>query len=175
MMFRRLAGTANIKPLVVLSEAVEPLKGYRRHEQGVTYTSLSPLTRFVDACFPESLKSRDFRLKVDRYLETRDPALAEDLRASLTRWRQNHPLLLLLIAASPALREVEALSQALQAVAATGLEALDCLASGRTPDPAWVAGRGEILAGAKKSKAHAELAITSAVEKLVNACAGSGK
>jgi hexosaminidase len=175
MMFRRLAGSVDIKSLKVLSEAVEPLKGYRRHEQDLTYTSLSPLTRFVDACFPESLKARDFCLEVDRYLATRDPVLAEDLKTSLTRWSRNHPLLLPLVAASPALREVEGLSQALQAVAATGLEALDVLTSGRIPDAAWVTGRFEVLAGARKPQAHCEVAITSAVEKLVNACAGSAK
>jgi hexosaminidase len=175
MMFRRLADSEDIGPLKVLAEAVEPLKGYRRHEQGVTYTSLSPLTRFVDACFPESFKARDFRLKVDRFLATRDPVLAEDLRASLTRWSRNHPLLLPLIAASPTLREVEGLSQALEAVAVTGLEALDALTSGRIPDAAWMTGKAEVLAGARKPQAHTEIAIASAVEKLVNACAGSGK
>jgi hexosaminidase len=175
MMFRRLAGSDDIAPLETLSEAVEPLKGYRRHEQGVTYTSLSPLTRFVDACFPESLEARDFRLSVDRYLETRDPALAQELKRTLSRWSRNHALLLPLIAASPALGEVEVLSQAVQAVASAGLEALDFLTSGRSPDPSWLASRGEVLAGARKPQAHCELAITSAVVKLVNACAGSGK
>jgi hexosaminidase len=175
MMFRRLAGSEDIRPLKVLAEAVEPLKGYRRHEQGVIYTSLSPLTRFVDACFPESLKARDFRLLVDRFLETKDPVLALEIGGTLNRWSRNHPLLLPLIAASPALREVEPLSQALQAVASTGLEALDSLTSGRSPDPSWLASRGEVLTGARKPQAHCELAIASAVEKLVNACAGLGK
>ena len=51
---RRLAGGPQIKPLKVLAEAVEPLEDYERHGQA-TYTSLSPFTRFVDACAPESL------------------------------------------------------------------------------------------------------------------------
>jgi hexosaminidase len=175
MMLRRLARTDAIGPLKVLSEAVEPLKGYKRHDQGVTYTSLSPLTRFVDACFPESLPARNFRVRVDAYLKTKDPALAAQLRAALARWKDNHPLVLPLVATSPALREVETLSQALEAVAATGLDALDCLAAGRPPDPAWLGARGAVLAEAEKPKAHAEIAITSAVEKLVNACAGIEK
>lgn len=175
MMFRRLARTEDIRPLKALSEAVEPLKGYKRYEQGVTYTSLSPLTRFVDACFPESLTARAFRVQVDGYLKTKDPALAEELKVTLTGWKNNHPLVLPLVAASPALREVEALSQALEAVAATGLEALDFLASGRPPEPGWLEARNRILAEAEKPRAHAQLAITSAVEKLMNACAGIEK
>jgi hexosaminidase len=175
MMLRRLARTENIEPLRVLSDAVEPLKGYKRHDQGITYTSLSPLTRFVDACLPESLPVRAFRVRVDEYLKERDQAVAEELRATLRQWENNHPLVLPLVAASPALREIEALSQALADVSAAGLEALDILTSGRPPEAGWLSAKGRILAEAEKPKAHAELAVTSAVEELVNACAGAEK
>lgn len=175
MMLRRLAGTPAIQPLKVLAEATEPLKSYERHSQGVTYTALSPYTRFVDACFPESLTARTFRVKVEHYLEARNPALEEELRASLVRWKNNHPLVLPFIAASPALREVETLSQALESAAKAGLEALSLLASGKAPEKGWVEGQKQLLAEAKKPKAHCALAIAGAVEKLVDACASAGR
>jgi hexosaminidase len=175
MMLRRLAGTTEVQPLKVLAEAAEPLKNYDRRTQGLTYTTLSPFTRFVDACFPESLTARAFRIKVEDYLETKNQALAEELTASLARWKNNHPLALPLIAASPSLREIETLSQALESVAGAGLQALDFLTSGKTPESGWLDGQKQILSEAMKPKAHCQLAIVEAVEKLVEACAEAVK
>ena len=175
MILRRLAGRPEVGPLEVLAEAVEPLQGYKRSSQGVTYSTLSPYTRFADACFPESLAARDFQARVDRYLEKRDPALAEALRATLLRWKNNHPLVLPFLAASPALREVELLSLGLQSAAGTGLEALGWLLSGKAPEKGWAEQQKERLAEAKKPAAHAELVVVAAVEKLVEARAPAGK
>jgi len=175
MILRRLAGTPEIGPLAVLAGAAEPLKGYDRGNQGVTYSTLSPFTRFADACFPESLVARSFKVKVDRYVESKDPALAEELRATLVRWKDNHPLVLPFVASSPALREIEALSLGLEQLSGTGLEALGFLTSGKTPEKSWAEGKKQLLAEAKKPKAHCELAVAGAVEKLLDACAGTGK
>ena len=175
MLLRRLAGRPDVGPLLVLAEAAEPLQGYARSSQGVVYSALSPYTRFVDACFPESLTARDFGAKVDRYLEKRDPALAETLRTTLLRWQSNHPLVLPFLAASPALREVEPLSLGLQSAAGAGLEALDCLRSGKAPEKGWAERLKQRLADAKKPGAHAELAVVPAVEKLVDACVQAGQ
>ncbi len=175
MMLRRLAGAKDVRPLEVLAGVTEPLRGYERGAQGVTYSTLSPYTRFVDACFPESLAARDFRVKVGRFLESRDPALAEALRAMLVRWKTNHPLVLPFLASSPALREVEGLSMALESVSGTGLDALAFLASGKTPEKGWVEGRAKLLEEAKKPKAHSRLAVVEGVEKLLGACVPAGK
>ncbi|HVP92051.1 MAG TPA: family 20 glycosylhydrolase [Terriglobales bacterium] len=175
MMLRRLAGATDVRPLEVLAGVTEPLRGYERSAQGVTYSTLSPYTRFVDACFPESLAARDFRVKVGRFLESRDPALAEELRSSLVCWKKNHPLVLPFLASSPALREVEGLSMALESVSAAGLEALAFLVSGKAPEKGWVEGRAKLLEEAKKPRAQSRLAVVEAVEKLVAACAPAGK
>ncbi len=175
MMLRRLSGAKEVRPLEVLASVTEPLRGYERSNQGITYSTLSPFTRFVDACFPESLAARTFRVKVGRFLETRDQGLAAELRASLVCWKTNHPLVLPFLASSPALREVEGLSMTLEAVSGMGLEALELLASGKTPEKGWAEGRAKLLEEAKKPKAHCRLAVVDAVEKLVGACAPAGK
>jgi len=172
MLLRRLAGTPDIRALKTLAEAAEPVKNYQRHSQGVTYTSLSPLTRFVDALFPESLAARAFRMKVDRFLETKDPELGREVRATFLRWKGNHPLVLRLLARSPALLEVEGLSLALAGACETGLAALDSIVAGETKDDKWVEANLAVLADALKPRAHAELAVVTAVEKLVRAAAG---
>ncbi len=174
MLLRRLAGDMRIEPLQVLAEAVEPLKNYRRHGQAA-YTSLSPFTRFVDACAPESLAARGFRKKVDRFLVGKDPVLGREIGEALAFWKANHVQVLPLIAASPALREVEPLSLGLARACEVGLEALDRIVKVQTPAAAWAEEKGKILAEAAKPAAHAELAILPAVTKLVEACSGPVK
>ncbi len=174
MLLRRLAGGVRVKPLEVLAEAVEPLKGYERHEQ-TTYTSLSPFTRFVDACAPESLSARGFARKVERFLSSKDAVLLEELRTTLETWRDNHPLVLPFLAASPALREIEPLSLNLSRVSAIGLEALGHLAKGEGQPGPWADEKNGTLAEAAKPAAHAQLAVVKAVGRLVEACAGRAK
>ncbi len=174
LLLRRLAGTPDIRALKILAQASEPLKIYARHSQGVTYTSLSPLTRFVDALPPESPAARAFRLKVDRFLETKDPQLGREVRATLVRWRGNHPLVLRLLATSPALLEVEGLSLALAGASEAGLAALDAMNAAETKDDKWVEEKTKTLADARKPRAHAELVVITAVEKLVRAASGKG-
>jgi hexosaminidase len=174
MLLRRLAGDPRIEPLRRLAEAVEPLKNYQRHDQAA-YTSLSPFTRFVDACAPESLAARAFRKKVDQFLAGKDPMLGRDIGATMALWKANHFLVLPFIAASPALREIEPLSLGLARACEVGLEALDCLMKGQSEPASWAEEKKKILADAAKPAAHAELAVLSAVAKLVEAAAGSVK
>ena len=174
MILRRLACGPQIKPLKVLAEAVEPLENYARHGQAA-YTSLSPFTRFVDACAPESLPARRFGKTVDRFLDGKDPQAAADLRTALTAWKDNHAPVLALVAGSPALAEVEPLSLGLARVSAIGLEAIGHLARGEGQPPAWVEERRRVLADAARPAAHAELVVVKAVGRLVEACAGTVK
>jgi hexosaminidase len=174
MLLRRLAGTPGIKPLKVLAEAVEPLEGYARHEQA-DYTSLSPFTRFVDACAPESMAARRFGVAVDRFMAGRDPVAASELRGIMTGWKDNHALVLPLLAASPALREIEPLSFGLARACGLGLEALARLEKNEGLPAAWVEEGAKTLADAARPAAHAELVVLKAIGKLVQACGGTAK
>jgi hexosaminidase len=174
MLLRRLAGDTRIEPLQVLAETVEPLKNYLRRGQAA-YISLSPLTRFVDACAPESLAARAFRKEVDQFLAGKDPVLGRGIGATMARWKANHVRVLPLIAASPSLREIEPLSLGLARACEIGLEALGLFLKGESQPVAWAEEKGKILAEAAKPAADAELAVVSAVAKLVAACAGPVK
>ena len=174
MFLRRLSGDADIGPLRVLAEAVEPLKNYKRHGQ-TTYTSLSPFTRFVDACAPESFPARAFRKKIELFLAGRDPLTGADLKRTLTGWHDNHTLVLPLLAASPALREVEPLSLNLARACEVGLEALEALSKGQTRPAAWAEEKARVLVEAAKPAAHAELAVVKSISHLVEACSGVAK
>ena len=174
MLLRRLLGRPDIKALKVLTQAVEPLEGYKRHGQAA-YTSLSPFTRFVDACAPESLPARAFAKTVERYVADRDPLTGVDIRKTLTAWKDNHALVLPALAASPALRETEPLSLGLARACEVGLEALTVLSKGEGRPAAWAEERSKVLADAAKPAAHAELVVLPAIARLVEACTGPVK
>jgi hexosaminidase len=174
MLLRRLLGRPDIKALKVLTQAVEPLEGYKRHGQAA-YTSLSPFTRFVDACAPESLPARAFAKKVERYVADRDPLTGADIGKTLTAWKDNHALVLPALAASPALREIEPLSLGLARACEVGLEALTVLSKGEGRPAAWAEERSKVLADAAKPAAHAELVVLPAIARLVEACTGPVK
>ena len=170
MLLRRLSGSSDIKPLKVLAEAVEPLKNYQRRMSA--YTALSPFTRFVDACAPESLPARDFGKIVELFLADKDPLLAAEIERSLSAWKDNHPLILPFLERSPALREIEPLSLGLARACEVGLEALGHLSKGESPPASWAEERGGVLSEAAKPAGHAELTIVKAIARMVEACAG---
>ena len=167
MMLRRLAGGADLGPLRTLVDVIEPLKQYKRQNQGVTYTQQSPLTRAVDAAAPESRTARVFLKMTDEFIKTKDPKTADALKTQLQRWRSNHQFLKSLFKNAPALSEIEPLSEDLYTVADLGIQALDAILARTTGDQTWVNESLELLQQAKKPKAQVELALVPAVEKLV--------
>jgi len=169
MLLRRLVGGTDIGPLRTLVDVIEPLKQYRRQNQGVSYTQLSPLTRAVDAAAPESRAARIFRKMTDEFLQTRDPKTAYFLKSQLQAWRSNHRFLSPLLKTAPALTEIEPLSQDLYTAADLGIQALDAILARTTGDRAWVNESLGLLQQAKKPKAQAELALLPDIEKLVQA------
>jgi hexosaminidase len=169
MLLRRLAGGADIGPLRTLVDVIEPLKQYRRQNQGVTYSQLSPMTRAVDAAAPESRAARIFRKMTDEFLQTRDAKTADALKTRLQLWRSNHRYLRPLLKTAPALAELEPLSEDLYTVADLGIQALDSILARTTGDRTWVDESLGAIQQAKKPRAQTELAILPAIEKLVQA------
>jgi len=175
MMLRRLAGGPEIQALTTLVDVVEPLKIYARHSQGVTYTTLSPMTRLVDAAFPESLTAREFRNEVAAFLRSPCPEAAGGIRARLSLWRDNHARLHAIFRDSPALWEAVPLSERLSLAAAAGLEALDFLLKGERADEAWTAAVMKLFEDAKKPAGHALLAVAADIETLAREASTKGK
>jgi len=171
-MLQRLVGDAPVEPLKTLADLVEPVKHYARG-QVREYRSDTPLDRLVDAARPESETARLFRRQVDFYLKNGpDAAQAGELRAALTRGRDNHAVLEPILDRSPRAAEARVHSRDLAAVSRRGLEALDHLASGRSAPAAWVQDAEKDLAVARKPSAtELELAVVPAVRKLVLAAA----
>ncbi len=172
LMLQRLAGDGPIGPLQTLAGVLEPVKEYAR-AGARQYTSETPLNRLVDATLPESDTAREFTALVDRLL--RSPADARNLdltRRRLQFWQENHTRLAPTLERSFLLREAAPLSEDLSAVAAAGLQALNLLASGRRPEPSWLAQQRQLLDRAKKPRAELLIQVIEPVRKLVEAANG---
>ena len=172
LMLQRLTGSADIKPLQVLLEVLEPVKRYTRTGTG-NYNSFTPLNRLVDAVNPEADKAREFASMVDRFLAAKSSDHQDEIvvRNWLQRWRENNSQLQPLLDSSALLKEAAPLSKDLETVAATALEALDYLDSGTAPPPEWQTSRLAQLKAAEAPKAELLNMIVPAVEKLVQATA----
>src|SRR5207245_5163798 len=172
-MLRRLAGSASpaeFAALRTLADVLEPVKDYTREQTAPAQpTSATPMNRVVDAVPLESDAGRHFGELVDQYLASscHDAALADRLRAQLSRWRDNDAQLQPLAQRSLLVKEVAARSQDLSALGAAGLAALDPIAKGQPALDSWKSEQLAVIEQAKKPKAQLLLIPAPSVQKLV--------
>jgi hexosaminidase len=179
LMLRRMAGTHDIAPLVILANVVEPVKEYVREEEatkaGITRSSLDALNRLVDAVPPESQTARRFARSVDHFLagDTRGGPTEAEIRATLMSWRDNDARLAPLLQRSYLLKEAIPLSQKLAALGDAGLQALDYRDKGERAPAEWTALQLAFIEEVKKPQADLLLMIAPAVQRLVESAAAS--
>jgi hexosaminidase len=168
MMLRRLCQCRDVAALEILLGAIEPVKVYNRGRLR-KHTQFSPLTRMVDAAWPDARPARDFRWAVERLIES-DFMDEEDLgavKAALVTWSDNHAVLEEVIRSSPALADIEAMSLTLAEVSTIGLEALDLAVARSSEDKEWLDSQLESLNAARESHGQTELVIVDPVVDLV--------
>ena len=172
-MLQRMAGTADVGPLRVLADVVEPVKDYNRwsEEQKGPIDFHMPLNRLIDAAYPESDAARQFSDLVERFIQSgyKDQGVEEQIRTWLMLWRQNDAKLHGLLASSSLLEEDVPVSQNLAMLGAAGLQALDYLDKGQSEPELWKSQQSAVIEQAKKPAAGLLLQVTSPVEQLVQA------
>jgi len=168
MMLRRICQCRDVAALEVLLGAIEPVKVYNRGRLR-KHTQFSPLTRMVDAAWPDAGPAREFGWAVQRLIESDfvDETNLETVRSALVTWRDNHAVLEGTIRTSPALADIEAMSIALARVSTIGLEALDLATAGTAATRDWLDLRLEGLNAARESHGQTELVIIDPVVDLV--------
>ncbi len=175
-MLRRIAGRNATSALQVLADVVEPVKDYTREDTAPAVpTSLTPLNRVVDAVRPESDSARQFSNMVNAFLSGKPkPGTETEIRASLTRWRDNQVELQPLAEKSFLVKEVLPVSQNLSTLGTAGLAALDYLDHGERAPEQWRSQQLALIEQAKKQQAQLLLMIAPAVQKLIEASATPG-
>ena len=173
-MLHRMAGDADITPLRMLADVVEPVKDYNRWDDSKGPIDFhSPLTRLIDAVYPESDTAQEFSALVQKFLQngTKDQSTETQIRIMLTMWRDNDARLEPLLAKSSLLQEDAPLSQNLSLVAAAGLQALDYIDHSQAAPDSWKIAQSSLIEQAKKPQAGLLLMIAAPVQQLVDASA----
>ncbi|TGE23027.1 beta-N-acetylhexosaminidase [Hymenobacter metallicola] len=176
----QLAGGGDVAALRTLAGVLEPVKEYKRHFQGFTYTPSTPLNRLVDAAPAESEAARQFGVAVEglaQYLELApaaerfkgqsSKALLSFLNAQLRTWQANDQQLQPLLLKGSSLWEYAPLSGQLRLLATLGLERLQLLEKNQKPSATWQAAALKQLDAAKAPAGQAELAIVNHMRKLL--------
>jgi len=176
-MLQRMAGAGDITALRNLADVVEPVKDYERWSDAKGPIDFhAPLTRMIDAVYPESDTARQFSDLVQTFAQGgfKDKAYEAQIRMWLTTWRDNDGRLHPLLTQSYLLQEDVTLSQNLAALSAAGLQALDFLDKGQPAPDAWMTQQQAMIAQAKMRQADMLLMVVAPVEQLVEASAVSG-
>ena len=174
-MLHRMAGSADIAPLRVLADVVEPVKDYNREDLTKSPVDLhAPLIRLVDAVYPESDTAREFSALVQVFVQSggKDQAAEAQIRTWLTLWRDNDAKLQSLLTRSSLLQEDVTISQNLSMLGAAGLQALDSLDKSQTVPDSWKAQQLATIGGAAKPTANLLLMVLAPVQQLVEASGG---
>ena len=170
LMLQRMAGSADISALRVLADVVEPVKDYNREDENKTPIDVqAPLTRMVDAVYPESDTARQFAALVQKFLQSggKNQAAEAQIRAQLTTWRDNDAKLNPLLTQSSLLTEDIPLSQDLSSLGTAGLQAIDYFDKGTQPQDDWKKQQIAMIELAKKPRASLLLMIAMPIEQLI--------
>ena len=173
-MLHRMAGTADITALRNLADVVEPVKDYNRWDDAKGPIDFhAPLTRMIDAVYPESDIARHFSDLVQTFIQSgyKDAAVEAQLRMWLTIWRNNDSRLNPLLDQTFLLQEDKVLSQNLSALGAAGLQALDYLDQAQPVPDSWKAQQTALLNQAKTRSADLLLMVVAPVQQLIEATA----
>lgn len=174
-MLYRMAGPTDISALRVLADVVEPVKDYNRWDNSNGPIDFhAPLTKLIDAAYPESDTARKFADLVQRFAASgyKDQAAEAEIRNWLTLWRDNDAKLHPLLESSALLREDAPVSQNLAMLGAAGLQALDYVVKSAPEPDLWKSQQLAAVAEAKKPVAGLLLQVAAPVEQLVQSATG---
>jgi hexosaminidase len=171
MMLRRLTNNQPYFALKTLVDVIEPVKIYKRHSQGVKYTSYSPYTRIVDAAQPESREARNFSKMVEQYLLTNDKKVEGQITIRLSLWEANSVYIKRLYEQSPVLREMDSLSINLSKISLAALDAIKIFQKKKVFSKEWFEESLKLIVDAQKPYGQCELMVVNAIEQLIQAAA----
>ena len=181
LMLSRMAGADNLAALSTLADVAEPASLQIREEEaqkaGGIQTSDTPLNRMVDAVLPESEVARRFSQIVNQFVGSnfQDEKAKSDIRALLLAWRDNDNELQPLLQNSYLLKELLPVSERLSLLGGVGLKALDYIDKGERGTDSWYNEQNAMFQRGEKPSADLFLAVTSSVQKLVEASTRSDK
>ena len=170
-LLRRLAGNEHPYPLQVLTQAIEPTKGYSWHS--LPYNIFTPPDWMIYAVPPESAARRWFPKLVNAFV--RQPAAAKPRQRLLglfASWQQAYAQYQPLAERTPQLQQLAPLYAALTQAGGVGQACVTALASGLTLPAAEAAAARRRLQRAAQPHADLLLIMIPGLETLLERAAG---
>lgn len=163
VMIRRIAGHDDVDALAQLTNVVEPMKDYKRHHQGITYTTDHSFTRLPDIAAPESDEAREFRLLCERLIRKNDTTAIRPIEIMLDAWINNHDRVVMQAGTVPALQSWIRLSLSLREASLAAKESLSYLQRRNDITSQWTSETQALLNRAKLPVDEAELAVIDSI------------
>lgn len=168
MLLRRLTDNKNIEPLKELLTAIEPLKGYKRGSRK-KYTSYSPLSRVVDASYPDPKEVRVFCNNIDVLLNDKSAVnVYTNILEQLKIWNSVHDKLTPIIEQSPILKEIEPLSYDLERVTEIGKILVEAIVNNKVITEEEKNKYKNILNECKPDRGQVEIMIIEPIENILS-------
>lgn len=169
----RLAGSDNIEPLNIFSQALEQAQYYhRQHEKMVnaTYSKADRLDQYVDSLPPENVFTRQLSFLVDAWLKnSKDRARKKALLATFTRWNKNTPQVSALINSREDLKPLAGIVQKVDAIALLGIDLVERIATNKSLSAAELSAAKQTIATAQKIDNEMIVSAAYPVADLLNA------
>ena len=170
-MLRRLTATEQIEPLRTLLKYVQAVElGVRETEN--PFTQLTALTHLEDIVAPDPPDRRRVEAEVKRFLQDRSGSTAA-VEAIFHEWNALPASVKSMSQANPLLADAQTLSNELAQLAQIGRDALGYLAQGAAPPAEWKQRTAAALADAAKPVGSIRIAVTPAIQLLVDAASGT--
>jgi hexosaminidase len=155
----RMVDPSAVEPLAVLLESLKPVRAANRAANSQIRPDVE-FNRLVDAADPDSRASRS----LTSILQS---GRSQDVRAQLTRWRDNSLAASSILERYPNLQEAVPLAENIKDLSAAALEALDHLDQGRKPSQAWVTRQRRLLERAGVPRADLTVTLVSTLRTLI--------
>lgn len=139
------------------------MKDYKRHHQGITYTTDHPFTRLPDIAAPESDEAREFRLLCERLIRKNDTTAIRPIEIMLNVWINNHDRVVMQAGTVPALQSWIRLSLSLKEASLAAKESLSYLQRRNDITTQWTSDTKALLDRAKLPVDESELAVLESI------------
>jgi hypothetical protein len=151
-LLKRMADAASVEPIAVLLESLKPVRAANRSDTNEIRAGTT-FDRLVDAADPDSTASRQLTLSLSEWR-----VHLQEIRAQLTRWRDNSVVAESILAHYPNLREAVPLAKDVRDLSSAALETLDSLDRGQKPSRTWVTRQRQLLE--REGVPQADLTVT---------------
>lgn len=166
VLLRNLAGHYRIDALREVASLIEPLKDYKRHAQGVAYSTDLPFTRMPDIAAPDAMKAWYFKETSEQWVRKNDTVAAQKLLLQLREWSHLAERVKEEAGTVPATHDWVVMAERISALSEIGIKCIEVKLNHQNLSDQWVRETYSKLGEAALPLQECELMITDTVMML---------